>query len=85
MRFATWFERNPRARKLAHVAIRFVVDDGAQDLVEYALLAAFIATAGWVALNNIGPAVANTYSSWLDPTTGVPSLWDPADPLTSGS
>jgi Flp pilus assembly pilin Flp len=64
---------------------RFVVEDGAQDLVEYALLGAFLATAGAVALNAIGPAVANTYTSWMDPNTGTPSLWAPTEPASGGS
>jgi Flp pilus assembly pilin Flp len=64
---------------------RFLVEDGAQDLVEYGLLAAFLATAGAVALNAIGPAVASTYASWMDPNTGTPSLWAPPEPASGGS
>jgi Flp pilus assembly pilin Flp len=56
---------------------RFVRDDSAQDLIEYAYLAAFIGTAGWFALSSIGPTVAVTYATWIDPNTGSPSLWDP--------
>jgi Flp pilus assembly pilin Flp len=56
----------------------FVREETGQDLVEYAFLAAFMATAGYVALIGIGPAVASAYASWLDPSAGVPSLWDPA-------
>ena len=72
-------------RRCVQLLINFVRDDGAQDLVEYALLAGFIAISGYVALNGIVPALASTYASWLDPTTGVPSLWDPPAPLGSGS
>jgi hypothetical protein len=32
----------------------------------------------------IDDAVGTTYSSWLDPTVGVPSLWEPAEPVGSG-
>jgi Flp pilus assembly pilin Flp len=64
---------------------RFVVEDGAQDLVEYGLLAAALATAGVLALNAIGPAVASTYASWMDPNTGTPSLWAPPEPASGGS
>ncbi len=85
MRFATWLERSPRARRCAAVAIRFVIEDDAQDLVEYAFLAAFIGIAGMLALNNISAAVNSTYSSWLDPSTGVPSLWAPTEPAAGGS
>jgi hypothetical protein len=62
-----------------------IEDDSAQDLIEYAFLGAFLATAGMLALNAIGPTVASTYSSWLDPTVGAPSLWDPPPPAASGS
>jgi Flp pilus assembly pilin Flp len=58
--------------------------DEGQDIVEYALLAAFIGIAGWAALMFIDDAVGTTYSSWLDPTVGVPSLWEPAEPVGSG-
>jgi Flp pilus assembly pilin Flp len=60
-------------------------EDDAQDLVEYALLAAFLATAGYLALMAIAPTLGATYTSWLDPSNGVPSLWDPPAPLGSGS
>ena len=56
---------------------RFVSQDGGQDLVEYALLAGFVATAGMLVLLNLQGDIANVYSSWLNPSTGVPSLWDP--------
>jgi hypothetical protein len=64
---------------------RLVVEDEAQDLVEYAFLGAFIATAGALALNSIGPAVRDTYTAWLSPTTGTPSLWAPPEPPSGGS
>jgi Flp pilus assembly pilin Flp len=69
-------------RRLVH---RLVIEDGAQDLVEYALLGAFIATAGAVALNAIGPDLAKTYSTWMDPNSGTPSLWAPPEPASGGS
>ena len=74
------------SRRLAHAVttLRALLrEDSGQDLIEYAYLAAFIATAGYVALNGIGPAVGATYSSWIDPTTGSPTLWEPAQPWTS--
>jgi len=64
---------------------RFIRDDEAQDVVEYGLIAAFVGVAGYVALGEIGVAVFNTYSSWVDPAAGVPSLWDPAEPAGGGS
>ena len=63
----------------------FVAQEDGQDLVEYALLAAFVATAGMLVLLNLSGDIANVYSSWLDPSTGVPSLWDPETSVTSGS
>jgi Flp pilus assembly pilin Flp len=73
----------PRRGFLVDRLVRFVADDGGQDLIEYAFLAAFLATAGMLALNAILPAVGATYSSWVDPSTGVPSRWDSQDMLTS--
>jgi Flp pilus assembly pilin Flp len=62
---------------------RFVREDDGQDVVEYALMAAFFGVVGYLALSQIGTAVLNTYTSWQDPASGVPSLWDPADPAGS--
>jgi hypothetical protein len=72
----------PAGRRTRHL-VAFLSDDGAQDLLEYAFLAAFFGIAGWVALMAIGPTVNSVYSSWLSPTTGVPSLWDPDQSLLS--
>jgi len=64
---------------------RFIRENAGQDIVEYAFLAAFIGITGYLALNGITSAVGSTYSIWLNPGVGVPSLWDPAAPLTSGT
>lgn len=72
-------------RRCFQLVIAFARDDSAQDLVEYALLAGFIGISGYVALDAIVPALASTYTSWLDPSTGVPSKWDPPAPISSGS
>jgi Flp pilus assembly pilin Flp len=64
---------------------RFACEDDAQDLVEYALMAAFIATAGMLVLNNLSTDIANVYNSWLNPSSGVPSLWDPETSVSSAS
>ena len=63
----------------------FVAEDGAQDLVEYALLAAFIGLAGWAILMTLPGAMHDTYESWTDPADGVPSRWDPPEPASAGS
>ena len=64
---------------------RFVADDGAQDLVEYALLAAFIGIAGWAILMALPQAMQDTYKSWVDPdaATSVPGQWDTPEPAGS--
>jgi Flp pilus assembly pilin Flp len=62
------------------VITRFVADDGGQDLVEYAFLAAFIGIAGWAVLMTLPDVIGATYASWLDPTNGVPGQWDPPAP-----
>ena len=59
---------------------QLLVQDGGQDVVEYALLTAFFglcALAAWTGLSNaLGLGYAGT-------TSGVQSLWDPPPP--SGS
>lgn len=59
---------------------RFITEDDAQDLVEYALLAAFIGVTSWAVLVTLTNDMGTTYASWLDPTTGVPARWDPPEP-----
>jgi Flp pilus assembly pilin Flp len=79
---------SPRSRathQKAGLVRRFIRDTAGQDIVEYAFLAAFIGITGYLALNGITSAVGSTYSIWLNPAVGVPSLWDPAAPLTSGT
>jgi hypothetical protein len=57
-----------------------VADESGQDLIEYALMAGFVGIAGYIVLTALGVDVFNTYQSWIDPTGGTPSLWDPPDP-----
>ena len=64
---------------------RFIAEDGAQDLIEYALLAAFVGIAGWAVLMTLPNVMGATYASWTDPTVGVPSRWDPPEPASAGS
>jgi Flp pilus assembly pilin Flp len=63
--------------------VRFLIEEDAQDVVEYALLAAFLGIAGWAAAMSIRDTAGQTYASWLSPNNGIPSLWDPAEPCTS--
>lgn len=44
--------------------LRFIQDDGGQDLIEYALLAAFIGVCAVVAWTNIPPSIAQAYTNW---------------------
>jgi Flp pilus assembly pilin Flp len=48
-------------------------DTAGQDLIEYALLAAFIAVAGIAGFNAISGAIGGTYT---DSNTGVQNLWE---------
>jgi hypothetical protein len=59
---------------------RFVREDAGQDLIEYAFLALFIGVAGYLVLDGIRDQAAITYSSWIDPAAGTPSLWEPVEP-----
>jgi Flp pilus assembly pilin Flp len=63
-----------------HIVDRLLREDGGQDVVEYALLAAFLGIVGYLALTGIRTSVFNTYTQWQDPSSGVPSLWDPPAP-----
>jgi len=51
----------------------FIREDEGQDLVEYALLIAFIALACIVGLQNLGTAINNTYSSISSSLSGAVS------------
>jgi len=42
---------------------RFVREDEGQDIIEYALLAAFISIVAWLILQNIGQDVQQMYSN----------------------
>jgi Flp pilus assembly pilin Flp len=56
---------------------RFVADDDAQELVEYAYLAAFIGLAGLVVWANIVTLMGDFYTS---ANTNVENLWASPDP-----
>ena len=62
---------------------RFFFDDNGQDLIEYALLSAFIGIVGIVAWTNVQAAMNTTYGGW---DTNVQSLSATTpDPIGSGS
>jgi Flp pilus assembly pilin Flp len=56
---------------------RFIADEGAQDLIEYALLCTVIGFAGAAAFQLIMAAIGNTYGTW---DTNVNGLWNTPDP-----
>jgi Flp pilus assembly pilin Flp len=56
---------------------RFVADEDAQDLIEYALLSTVIGFAGAAAFQLIMAAIGNTYGQW---DTQVNDLWNTPDP-----
>jgi Flp pilus assembly pilin Flp len=43
---------------------RFIREEQGQDIVEYALLAAFIGTVGILTWQSIGSGIANAYAAW---------------------
>ncbi len=60
------------------IVARFIGEERGQDLVEYALLAAFIGLAGFAAFQWIATGIAGAYSNW---DTANQGLWQPHDPL----
>ena len=57
--------------------VAFVRDDGGDDLVEYALLATVVGTAGAAVLQAFPVVMNAVYASW---DAGAQALWEPADP-----
>jgi Flp pilus assembly pilin Flp len=62
---------------LRGLARRVFRDGGGQDLVEYALLAAFVALAGVATLNLIETAMGVAYTSWEAKTELLSCMPDP--------
>lgn len=56
---------------MKNLIARFVREDEGQDLVEYALLIAFIALACIVGLQQLGTAINNTYQSISSSLSGA--------------
>lgn len=56
---------------------RFLAQDNGQDLVEYALLMAFVGLASIAALDLIGDAIRSTYTAW---DGNINALWEPPVP-----
>jgi hypothetical protein len=56
---------------------RWLVEDDAQDLVEYVLLTSVAGLAGLLAMNTFDDAITAVYASWDFATQ---ALWEPQDP-----
>jgi Flp pilus assembly pilin Flp len=56
---------------------RFIADEDAQDLIEYALLCTVLGFAGAAAFQLIMAAIGTTYGKW---DTQVNDLWNTPDP-----
>jgi len=53
------------------LVVRLLREESGQDIIEYALLAAFIGTVGTLAWQNIGAGIFRAYTGW---DTGVQAL-----------
>ena len=56
---------------------RFIVDEDAQDLIEYALLCTVIGFAGAAAFQLILTAIGTTYGQWDSQVNGIADTPDP--------
>jgi Flp pilus assembly pilin Flp len=70
-------EWSPTVRALLK---RFVLEETAQDLIEYALLTGIITVGSILLLLIIRTQMQTAYVTW---GTAAQDRWDPADPLTS--
>lgn len=57
---------------------RWLADDSGVDLIEYMLLATFVAIAGWLGMQLIGTAMNSSYRSWDSATQDA---WEVEDPV----
>ena len=57
-------------------------DESGQDLIEYLLLAAFVAIASWVGVLVLETAIRTTFQSW---DTASQEVWEPLPPVAAGS
>lgn len=64
---------------MRNLLIRFFFDDTGQDLIEYGLLGAGIATVGILSWDAVRTTLGAKYLGW---DTGVQDLWEPDPPIT---
>lgn len=56
---------------------RWLGDERGQDLIEYVLLGATLAFAGFLVLSNMDDVISAVYTSW---DAGTQAIWEPEDP-----
>jgi Flp pilus assembly pilin Flp len=56
---------------------RLVADESGQDIIEYALLAGLVGTAGFSVLPTIVTQMSTAYQSWI---SGASAAWEPCAP-----
>ena len=56
---------------------RLLTDESGQDLIEYALLCAFIGFAGLTAFNTIGGTMQVAYTAWTDAADAAAEMPEP--------
>jgi Flp pilus assembly pilin Flp len=76
MRFGSLFV------SIGHTVRRLLHDEDGQDVVEYALLTAFLGLCALTAWTSLQSALGANYTGT---TTGVQSLWEPPPPSGGGS
>jgi Flp pilus assembly pilin Flp len=57
---------------------RLLADESGVDLIEYMLLATFLAIAGMLGIQVLGTAMNNSYDSWQSATQDA---WEVSDPV----
>jgi Flp pilus assembly pilin Flp len=70
------------ARHGVRLLRRLAIETDGQDLVEYALLTAFIGFAGAAAWNLMQTGLGTVYNSYV---AAVWNMWDPPDPVGGGA
>jgi Flp pilus assembly pilin Flp len=70
------------APRIVTLLRRLAIETDGQDLVEYALLTAFIGCTGAAAWALMQTGLGNAYNSYV---AAVWSMWEPPDPVGGGS
>jgi Flp pilus assembly pilin Flp len=65
------------SRLATGLAVQFISDDSAQDLIEYALLTGIIGVAGVLVLSTLSTTMGPAYSGW---NTAGQNAWQPCPP-----